>query len=236
MVIDNFIKELEDNKEIKNFSIENYTPIGEMTKEILLEDISYLSSESDLKFFKNTNGLKIDWGKDSENIFEAGECNILGGLDVFFSSGKNIYWDDDNSDENEFDKFCQRLILFDKYDKAYDSTRNIAIEINEEKSKIEKLWYWNDEGDKYPLSLDLSNYFLNLMKTKAIINWQLFFIDFKSVEFKDEIYRESLYGTTQENTLEEMGVALRTSKIFNKELSSFLEKKYKQTAKEFKKF
>jgi len=99
-----------------------------------------------------------------------------------------------------------------------------------------ELWYWNDEGDKYPLSLDLSNYFLNLLKTKTIINWQLFFIDFEAMKYKNKIFRENFYGVTHEGTLEEMRLVLKTSKIFEEKLFGFLEDRYKQTVNEFKKF
>ncbi len=236
MIIDRFIQELELNKEIQNVSIEKNAPINKIAEDILLEDISYLSQEFELNFFKNSDGLKIDWKRNAESILDAGECNVQGGLDVFFSSGKNIYWDDGDNSENEYDKFCRRLILLDKYERAYDSTRNIAVEINEQESKSKKLWYWNDEGDKYPLKLDLSNYFSNLLKTKAIINWQLFFIDFEFIYSKNNTYRNFFYGTTHMDTLEEMKLVLEVSKLFEKELFLFLSNKYDQTVKEFKKF
>lgn len=232
-----FIKELKKNINIQDVFVTQNDPISEVEIDIIAQEISYISLKNDFILFKSSNGLKINWSKkESDILFQSGECNISGGMDTFFSSGRDIYWGKEDLGNKKYDKFCQRLILFDKYDKTYDSSRNIAMEINKKKNKIKKLWYWNDEGDKYPLTLNLSNYLNNMVKTKSIVNWQLFFIDFESIQYKSKYYREWLYGLSHEDTLDEMRIALKTSSLFEKELFNFLKIRYNQTVKEFKKF
>jgi hypothetical protein len=87
-----------------------------------------------------------------------------------------------------YDQFISKLYLFDHYPESLQSTLKVGLELRDGK---EHLWLWNDDGEKYPLTLSIPQYFERLLETKGFIGWQYFFVDLDACDFGDPYFSEN---------------------------------------------
>lgn len=213
----------------------SHAPASDLAVDLICAEFPGIKKQL-LQSYIECDDFKLKWSFDQNNdafIIE-GESNIPGLLDMFFTTGENIYWHPDVTFHKTFDQFTKRLILLDQYLANYDGTRSVAIELNEDKVAIKRLWYWNDEGDKYPLSIAFEDYLDTLIQNKGIVNWPLFYIDFDQVNFKDDYAREWLYGTTIDGYKNDMKAVLEIAKKIDQQLYERLNERYKETVTMFK--
>lgn len=231
----NLEQELLNNPRVGSIKLDLFDPISSLGLEIFWESFSLELQKGFLDFYKKSNGLAFEW---FFNIGEkiGGEAKIRSLLDTFSDTGEGVIWYKEMKMEKNGSRmleFCQRLRIFDRYETAMQSTRFVAFEI--ENNKIGTLWFWDTEGDKYPLSLQASDYFPNLIHAKAALNWQLFYIDLPRIKSFDSPFGSDFFGTTTSATINAMEEFLQTfSASFSNHPLEKYEKKYQQVKKEFR--
>jgi hypothetical protein len=163
-------------------------PLSKMYVEVIQEDFGIVLEELTLAYFYEISSIKILWKfshKDDELRHFGGETSINNYSFLLESPGFKFDFD---ISRGRFDKFISQLYLFDHYPESLQSTLKVGLELRDGK---EHLWLWNDDGEKYPLTLSIPQYFERLLETKGFIGWQYFFVDLEDCDFDDPYFNEN---------------------------------------------
>jgi hypothetical protein len=196
--------ELKGNPNIKDVMVRFAPPITDMVADIYTQIFSYDADPVLLRLYRTTAALKLSWYCTSgDDLTICGEANIQGLLDTFTedsSATLGCQGKDEGSlaTDDAFGEFCRQMVILDRYEEAYQTTRAVTMQVVA--GQIERLWFWDAEGDKYPLLITPGNYLAHLVRARAMLSWQYFYIDTRFMEQQNSFYSEHVYGTTLRGT------------------------------------
>jgi hypothetical protein len=162
-------------------------PIRKAYINMTFEDFGKMLLPESLGVFQEFDGAFLAWKystADDEDLW-GGEFDIP--QYSYLLENPDIKFDlPPFASEGRFSEF--ELHLFDQYQESLQSTLKVGLELRDGK---EHLWLWNDDGEKYPLTLSIQQYFERLLETKGFIGWQYFFVDLDACDFGDPYFSEN---------------------------------------------
>ncbi len=198
-IVRKIIDDLKNNKAIKI----------DKTSEVfgaIDDDFSYPEEElgivfsSDIKsVYKAVNGVNISW-KYEDKFY--GEINMLG-VAAVTQGFYDDFWKDERKkkkakDDKTFYEFCRSLNSLDVFEDTFDGTLRTVFQFQPDTKEPQNppLWLWNLAGEKYPLSLDFTQYWQMLAKTRGFAGWPYFFIDLRKCRFEDAFFKKYFSQST----------------------------------------
>lgn len=157
------------------------------------EEYGIILSPHIQSIYKEIDGFKISWRHDGKfsgeiKITTIGEL-IEGFLDDFWKDGLKKYR---SKEDKIFRQFWENLNSLDVFKDTYDGTLRVVAELKKKYPEPQSppLWIWHLAGEKYPLTLDIPQYWQALAKTRGFAGWPYFFIDLKKCKFEDTFFRK----------------------------------------------
>ncbi len=184
------------NKLIHEFNIKTYAPITNMSTEVIYDVFKINFQKYDLDFFKFSDGMYFSWKYYKSTLLNfGGICNINSLLDII-ASPIDVYCPEELLGS-------KKLVKFDTFDEASILSKYVLLNISTDNSL--SLWYWDEDGDKYPLNLTISEYVKQAIVYRGAFNWQYFWIDTDRITSNECSWA---CGTTVKNTIAEIKIVL----------------------------
>lgn len=201
------IQELKANKKLRVEVAKIKRPISEIDK-ISVEAKDMTLPDDLMDFYNQCDGFQIVWRekidkkqkKESPDL-AAGEIGIAKFIETFVIHWKDKLWfdwmttDEATPTERERFKLARALKGFDVMDKLLDKTLIIAFLLKSSELQSEKdiqVWYWNNKGIKFPMTLTPTDYLLKSLEYYGVLFWQLFYMDTKE-GMREQEFRDLLY-------------------------------------------
>lgn len=187
-IINKLVKDLLNHPELETGHPSEVLKSNENDFSYFEEEYGILFSSKIKSIYKQVDGFSISW--KYKNIY-SGEINMttIGALvegiyDDFWKDGLKKY---KSKEDKTFRQFWENLYSLDIFNESFDGTLRVVAEIkrNSPESQSPPLWLWNLAGEKYPLTLEIPQYWQKLAKTRGFIGWPYFFIDLEKCSFEN---------------------------------------------------
>jgi hypothetical protein len=200
-------------------------PISEAGLDIFRDVFSVEPPPELLRLYRIANGIRLFWRyREGTEVAIGGEAGISGLLDCFAGDADVLLGfetvPEDTPYAAEFLGLMRRMKVLDRLEESYQNTRFVTLEMAEH--RVRRMWFWDTEGDKYPLSCTLEEYLGHLIRARAMLNWQYFYVDLEGLDLRHPFYSQWLYGTTLQGTLDGMEeYCSRYAEVFSRAEAEF---------------
>ncbi|MCC6412883.1 MAG: hypothetical protein IT270_14560 [Saprospiraceae bacterium] len=192
-LINTIIKELNNNAEIQSVITTDIKKIGNYDI-INLQRLGNLVFIPDIiSIYELVNGFRASWNYKGRI---GGEINMLDIASVGLGYDDE-FWKKDwkkykTKDDKVFRQFWEKLSSLDIFENSSDSVIRVVAELESKHPEPQSppLWLWHLAGEKYPLTLDIPQYWQMLGKTRGFIGWPYFFIDLEKCRFDDPFFKK----------------------------------------------
>ncbi len=159
------------------------------------EEYQKVLGTNTISIFQEFNSVFLAWkySMDHDHVW-GGEIRISPYLVIL---GKSKVPFEASPDNKKMLEFLGNIHLLDHFQYSLQSTLKVGLELRD---GAEHLWLWNDNGEKYPLTLSIPQYFERLLETKGFIGWQYFFVDLGACDFSDPYFSENFAAVPNDGT------------------------------------
>jgi hypothetical protein len=187
------VQELKDHSDIEVIATPDLSRASESNFSSAKQMFGISYSPEIRSFFRAINGVQISW--KYEHIFR-GEINILD-IGAITQGFYDDFWKNElkklkTKEDKEFSLFCKNINALEIFDSTFDGTLRTVLQLqkNSPEPQSPPIWLWNLAGEKYPLSIDFTQYWPLLAKTRGFAGWPYFFIDLKKCRFKEAFFKK----------------------------------------------
>jgi hypothetical protein len=212
-------QDLQENPLIIEVDFHWEPPISEAGLDIFREVFSIDPAPELQGLYRIANGMRLFWRyREGTEVAIGGEAGISGLLDCFAGDEAGLLGfetvPEDDPYATEFLGLMLKMKVLDRLEESYQNTRFVTLEMAEQ--RVRRMWFWDTEGDKYPLSCTPEEYLGHLIRARAMLDWQYFYIDLEGLDLNHTFYSQWLYGATLQGTLDSMeGYCSRYAEVFS---------------------